>query len=361
MTPADKLLQKTLVTSGLDSAQWNQVQAGLRDRSFFSSHVESAKFLYAGRTQIAELLEGGKSESEIRYELRKVLDAEGYTAAPGDEGTLKDLRSQKRLDVLIQTNARQARGYVQMLEGTTPGALAAFPGQELIRVRNSQQKRDWASIWTEAGGKIIGGRMVALKSSKVWVRISRFGVPWPPFEFGSGMGVQDLGKAECIELGLVREDDPPQTTQEVPGFNAQLEAEVPFAGTEGPEWAWLKDSFGDQIIQEDGKIKWQAELLKEAKAGDTVQLGKATRALRDKAPELEGEFLILDGDWLKGDAIDQGSLDLLPTIWREPDRVIQGGDGSATLELDTFDGATLQLVLDLATKNPQTLQKGDRN
>ena len=40
--PSEKILQKTLVTSGLNSAQWNQVQAGLRDRAFFSSRVESA-------------------------------------------------------------------------------------------------------------------------------------------------------------------------------------------------------------------------------------------------------------------------------------------------------------------------------
>ena len=34
MTAADKILQKALVGSGMDSRQWSAVQAGLRDRAY---------------------------------------------------------------------------------------------------------------------------------------------------------------------------------------------------------------------------------------------------------------------------------------------------------------------------------------
>jgi hypothetical protein len=46
--------------------------------------------------------------------------------------------------------------------------------------------------------------MIALKDSEVWSRISRFGTPWPPFDFNSGMGVRNIGRRECVRLGLIQ-------------------------------------------------------------------------------------------------------------------------------------------------------------
>ena len=42
MSPADIILRKALVGSGLDSAGWSTIQAGIRDRAFFSSQVNQA-------------------------------------------------------------------------------------------------------------------------------------------------------------------------------------------------------------------------------------------------------------------------------------------------------------------------------
>ena len=59
MTPAEKIVQKSLVASGLSSREWNGVQAGLRDRAFFSSRVESARFLHAARGMVSGYAAGG--------------------------------------------------------------------------------------------------------------------------------------------------------------------------------------------------------------------------------------------------------------------------------------------------------------
>lgn len=388
MTPSEKILQKTLVTSGLNSAQWNQVQAGLRDRAFFSSRVESARFLHAAKSQIGDLADGHRSASEIRRDLRALADAEGYTPEAGDEGTIKDLRSRQRLDVIIQTNARQARGYMQQLEGNTPGALAAFPAQELIRTRARKVPREWDQRWRGQGGRLYASRMIALKGDPVWHKISAFGVPWPPFDFGSGMGVQDIDRAEAIALGIIQPDDPPPPPANIPGFNDNLEASVPFTGADDPEWLWLKGCFGDQIVYKGRQVKWQAQLIKDVlsapdpAAGAVVRLGKAQSGLRAKAPEalkdlLANTSLSLPENWLRhlsdhigenetdprNNPLQPGDFDLLPTLWRNPDRVKIGDyNKSALLELDTFDGNTLELVIDLRSgAMPKTLYKKKRN
>ena len=51
MTPSEKILQKSLAAHpDLDSADWAALPAGIRDRAFFSSRVESVRFLDTART-----------------------------------------------------------------------------------------------------------------------------------------------------------------------------------------------------------------------------------------------------------------------------------------------------------------------
>jgi len=47
------------------------------------------------------------------------------------------------------------------------------------------------------------GRMVARKDSLTWTHLSRFGNPWPPFDFGSKRILRDVRRAEAEALGLV--------------------------------------------------------------------------------------------------------------------------------------------------------------
>jgi hypothetical protein len=99
--------------------------------------------------------------------------------------------------------------------------------------------------------------MVALKGDPVWTAISRFGTPWPPFDFNSGMGVEDIDAEEAAELGVLAGDDPPPSPDDT-DFNAGLEAEVEFGETD-PEWTWLRETFGDQIRLEGGAVRWKGE------------------------------------------------------------------------------------------------------
>jgi len=365
MTAAERLLSKALVGSGLDSRQWSGIQAGLRDRAFFMAKVEEQRILHAARRGVADILESGKSASEVRRDLRELLKRLHYD--PGEKrGTIQDLTTRRRLDVMIETNAGQARGWAQHMRATTEGALEAFPAYELVRVKQRRAPRDWKVRWRAAGGRLYAGdRMIALKTDPIWAAISRFGNPFPPFDYNSGMGLDDVGRRECVRLGVIDADTPPQKPPEV-HFNGSLHAEVQFKND--AEWQRWKESFGDQVAYKDGKVVWKGELLQGVARGEgTVRLGKSTSALLSHfdgldREHLENTSLTIKGEWVKqhagkhvgeGETDDRnepltpGDFELIPSLWRNPDRVECGKyAGSSVLELDTLDDCVLRLVID---------------
>lgn len=383
MTAAEKILQKALAASSIDSREWNAVQAGLRDRAFFSSTVASVRFLHAAREMAAAQAAGGMSESEIRRDLRRLLAGENYD--PGDKAnTIQDLRTRLRLDLIIKTNVQQARGYIHHLEATAPGAVAAFPAQELVRRRRREIPRNWHERWREAGGRLYpGGRMIALKDDPVWTAISRFGTPYPPFDFNSGMGVRDIPRSEAVSLGIITDRALRARVERAeadiaagrrPGFNDNLQAEIPFANN--ADWQFLKNAFRDQIQKSGDTIKWREHIFADAFDGGnfSMHLGMAQPTLLDKLPrgisadDFAGKQLVIDQTWLDNkradssthrahfagygidsDPIEKRDVALLPALWRSPDRAMQGnvpGKKRLVAELDAFDGSTFRAIFD---------------
>ena len=377
MTSSEKILQKALVASNLDSKEWNGIQAALRDRAFFSSQVANVKILHAARSMVAEQAAGGKSLSEIRRDLRTVISSTGYD--PGDaRGTIKDLYTKARLDVIIKTNVAQARGYIQHLEATTPGGYAAFPAQELIRTKARKQPRNWAKRWEDAGGKFFEGRMIALKDDPVWTKISAFGNPFPPFDFGSGMGVRGIKRSEAIRLGLISGDELKEKVKSLEekrdtagAFNANLEIE----DKDGNLYGELKKVFGDQIRRVNEKLVWRQELLRETLFTDNFKIalgipqedGILKKLSRDKlcapfAEQIRGKQLTVDHTWRDAKRpdgtnhlshffpepdrpnnipLEKDDVELLPAIWRNPDRIRRLRPDLFEAQLDTLDGAVL--------------------
>lgn len=93
-------------------------------------------------------------------------------------------------------------GYVHWKSSMSPVSIKMNPGMELLRNCESDPLRDWHAIWKWAGGKFYSGRMIAHPQDAIWVKLSRFGVPWPPFEIGSGMGIRSIRRREAQELGF---------------------------------------------------------------------------------------------------------------------------------------------------------------
>jgi len=361
MTASEKILQKALVGSNLDSRQWNSIQAGLRDRAFFSSQVASARILHAAREMVAERAGGDLSASEFRREMRKILGRDGYDADE-NRGTIKDLMTKARLDVIQKTNVEQARGFIHHLEATAPGAFAAFPAQELIRVRQRRQPRDWAQRWKDNGGKFYEGRMIALIDDPIWTAISAFGNPFPPFDFGSGMGVRAVKKSEAVRLGVISADEVKARVEEMrqkpaPDFNGNLQATIPMRD-DSPEAAELRKAFG---VDEDEKgalvsfennvVHWHGERMHDVIDGTIkkVNLGRGYdgRNLSLSHNIIEEHIIKHVGDNdhdHRNIPLERGDFELIPAIWRKPDRLAKE-KGCDVLELDAFDGV-LRLVVD---------------
>lgn len=216
----DVISRKVPVGSGMSSAEWEGLSAEIRLRSMFSARVEEERILVEMQERLAarislekrdgRTMDRGVFIEEIREELRK----SGYKR--GDDvkrGSLRDLKSTRRLGLIWDMNVAQAQGYARWKADMTEEGLDNEPCYELIRVMNRMETRKWPMIWAQAGGRFYDGqgsnddypdapgRMIAKKTDPIWKMISRFNTPWPPYDWGSGMGLRGVDRDESDALG----------------------------------------------------------------------------------------------------------------------------------------------------------------
>lgn len=231
------LQRKGLLPTTLKTAQLATLDAEIRRTATFSAQVTDASFLSRISEVINQIVDpplepgGYMSAPKARDILRAALREIGYAAEAGKEGSLEDLASERRLNVIIKTNTEMAQGYGQHVEANDPLVLDAFPCQELYRAQTVEEPRQtnggdqfspregygglfWPRKWQEHGGKFYGGgRMIARKDDPVWTGISRFGNPYPPFDFNSGMWVMPVSRAEAVKLGVLAKTDRVQRSE----------------------------------------------------------------------------------------------------------------------------------------------------
>jgi len=384
MTPSEYILRKSVVTQGrMSSTDWDLMDAAIKERAFVSSRVESVRFLDVCRSRIADLLENRRDEdgalvsrarvvSDIMHAARNAGIARG-TASLSDPG------SYARANVIIDTNAGMAAGYVQAELANSHGARMSFPAQELLRFEDRDKKRDWRSRWTAAGGKFYGGRMIALKSDPVWVGISRFGNPYPPFDFNSGMGVEDVSYDEAVELGVIQDGYEPPEKSPLADFNDKLEASMEVSGPKSERLQDMQKIFGDQIqynphtkkIYFDGamihdvvkqvRVQFDAG-LKQTSVKAKPSIGRPPSMFCEKAgimPDSADKPLRLSPsaifhvlqDHVNKDKdsrnipLQDRELTLIGHVWRNPDSVEPAKDGKWMLTKTASDGNLYRLVI----------------
>ena len=233
----------------LGSAELKGFSRELLNRSIFSARVTNAEFLSEVATAVDDILAGRTNMAQGRWVLQRKLKQLGYdpmlgfpgdmaNIPPAEAGSLQDLSSTQRLDLIIETNVRMASNYAQHLAGNTPYALHAYPAWELVRrfvrdvPRGSPESKSigWPQRWADAAeavndeGVLERVRavpdMVALKDSPIWQALGdgagdytdTLGNPYPPFAFRSGMAWQPVRRDRCVSLGLISGDESPRRT-----------------------------------------------------------------------------------------------------------------------------------------------------
>lgn len=225
----DYLDQKMLLPTDMKTWAIDQLPAELRARVAISATVTKAEFLEEAFKGVKALAAGSADRAKFRLQLKGLLQQLDYQPKAGTEGTLKDLSSDRRLNLILDTNLAQANGYAYHKASQDPDLLDAYPAQEFIRVESRSKPRDnWRERWAAARNKTSpdgatngSGRMVALKTHGIWKALSRFGTPYEPFDFNSGMGVEDVSREDAIALGLIDKDT--QLQPDVFGLNEGLE------------------------------------------------------------------------------------------------------------------------------------------
>lgn len=184
------------------------------------------------KTSVESLIKPG-SEMRDGVEVETGLNPATARNAIADilkKNSLEGLLSSDKIDFALTTARDVAQGAgIYAKEGGDADVVEAYPAWELLRVYDRDVPRgfrqvkgtlvpapgeDWESRWTAAGGELINGRMIALKSDDIWQRLGdgiggytdTLGNPFPPFAFNSGYDVNNVSRAECLDLGLITEE-----------------------------------------------------------------------------------------------------------------------------------------------------------
>lgn len=236
------MIAKHIMPTALDSAGIRALDAGLRRQAMFSAQTTLDYLLSGYKDKITSILNPqqvlrpgelrsvteGYNPASARVAIKELLRENGYAPNEGEAGTIKDLSSDARIDLIIRTNTELAQGAGSFVQQNDPDVVEDWPALELVRYEDRKEPRDWDTRWRnacEVAGDAVAlgvwghtGRMIALKSSGVWQALGdgaggytdTLGNPYPPFAFSSGMWTDEVSYNEALEVGLIKKGYKPR-------------------------------------------------------------------------------------------------------------------------------------------------------
>lgn len=203
----------------------------IKDESVFSARTTLRSYVDMIRKRLVEVATRAVIPDEAERMLRRTLEDVGYRpetgfpdargrVPPATPGSITDLSSTRRIQLIIDTNVKQARSLGQIASSENPVFLRGAPAWELTRTGARKKPRgDWRRRWAEAGAACgwkgaLKRRMMALKNSPIWHQIGQgaggftdcIGADYPPFAFGSGMAWVNVDREDwedyCREEGV---------------------------------------------------------------------------------------------------------------------------------------------------------------
>ena len=196
-----------------DEQEWADEEYEVETRAFFSSRVENARFLDRAKgflgdriQNITEETPGGTAlkaggRADFVRDMREFMVKEGMAKEDEfrDAEGVTDIRSEARLKLIYDTNLRQAYGYGNWKQGQHPAILKRYPAQ---RFRRSFKVTTPRPLHVENDGEVRLKSDIAFWLDMNNEEIGGFSVPWGPWGFNSGMGVEDVSKEDAVKVGL---------------------------------------------------------------------------------------------------------------------------------------------------------------
>ena len=258
MTPAEYIRRKSIYPVALTTEQVDALSQEFREASAWIVGQNEAYIIAAYYRAAAKLAEGKLSATEARRLVRETLRAAGYQGASSlAEGSLSTPTQgpkkwiplgygTARQRLILETNVNKAAGYAwhESVRGDVGN-----PAQELVRFENAREPRDWKTRWRNAWAglpasekrKALPDRMIALTDCAIWRALSRWGDPYPPFDYNSGMDVVPVDYETAVSLGLLREGEEPERGESAGfGYKRELPAGEPSVNADIE--AWIKEA-----------------------------------------------------------------------------------------------------------------------
>ena len=243
-----------------------------------------AELLKGYRKLIAEMMRGNWNITTARAKIQDLLDALEYNAEnggfpglpvePAEHGTLQDLASNDRVDLVLRTVTAQVAGIAETERAMGDDALYWYPAWELVRVATvviprgkklgkcgeleDDPGQSWPDRWAKCGGQFYSGRMIARKDNPIWNEIGNsanfpdaLDTSYPPYAFGSGMGRREVPRRDCVEIELITAAD--EVSPLAVRMNEALQASVKNISTE--ELKAIRDGLQKEIEESEIKLK----------------------------------------------------------------------------------------------------------
>lgn len=197
--------RKTIVPSEMRTAEWNTVSAQIKERAFFMASVAQGDILQQFRDTAKRVARGDIDAGTARAQIHNYLKERGYKPQNGLDGSIKDLRTSRRMQVSIETNAEMAHGWAKRQEDL---GSSLYPAWQFYRAQPAKKPRNWKKEWERAFREVNGegcasdGSWIALITSPIRSALSKLGQPHPPFDYGSHMDVRRVSREEAIRHGI---------------------------------------------------------------------------------------------------------------------------------------------------------------
>jgi hypothetical protein len=212
------LTNRGVTPSWFRSREWATVDPAIRNRSFFSATIGSAKVLNKFRSMLLDWQEGATEQTpggiaykevglaKFRERAAEFLIQEGL-AKEDDyaDQRIQNVISNSRLQLIYNTNLEQAATFAAWqarmrdpyeINRRPAARFSRRSGAIIQRPRHTAaegdvRRYDDFAYWTFQNGNDIGG----------------FDVPWGPFGFNSYMVQEPVSRAEAERLGLVQKGE----------------------------------------------------------------------------------------------------------------------------------------------------------